>query len=281
MSLDRWRLYAYVLMTNHYHLLIETPEATLSKGMHRLNGSYTQRYNRRHGRVGHLFQGRYTSILVERESHLLTLIRYVVLNPVRAGIVRRPAEWKWSSYRATAGIRSCPPWLHREWILKLFGGARGAARRYRLFVEDRAGSDDRPWQALEGQVFLGSDGFRLRAQDLVAGAHENSAIPRVQRRPARPALELIARAACAEFRESEGALRSRRQSDARLAFAVLARRDALEPASRYSSLLGIGASGASELAKRGEALLNVSPAFRLQVERIRATIRARISKSET
>jgi len=82
-----WRCYAFVLMGNHYHLMAETPEATLSRGMRQLNGVYTLGFNRRHGRVGHLFQGRFKAILVERESHLLELIPYVALNPVRAGLV--------------------------------------------------------------------------------------------------------------------------------------------------------------------------------------------------
>ncbi len=91
-------------MSNHYHLVIETPEGNLSRGMRQLNGVYTQRYNRRHERVGHLFQGRYKAIVIDKESHLLEVCRYVVLNPVRAGMVKRPEQWRWSSFRATAGI---------------------------------------------------------------------------------------------------------------------------------------------------------------------------------
>jgi putative transposase len=88
-----WAVHAYCLMDNHYHLLIETPDGNLSKGMRQLNGVYTQRFNRQHGRVGHVFQGRYKAIIVQKESYLLKLARYVVLNPVRARMVRSPAEW--------------------------------------------------------------------------------------------------------------------------------------------------------------------------------------------
>ena len=103
-------VHAYCMMRNHYHLLIETPDGNLSQGMRQLNGVYTQRFNRRHNRVGHVLQGRYKAILVEKNSYLLELARYVVLNPVRAaGIVKSPGDWKWSSYRATAGYEKAIP----------------------------------------------------------------------------------------------------------------------------------------------------------------------------
>ena len=108
---QQWRCYAYCLMDNHYHLLLETPEGNLSRGMRRLNGTYTQAFNRRHERVGHVLQGRFTSILVDKDAYLLELCRYIVLNPVRAKLVRTVHAWPWSSYRATAGRASIPPWL--------------------------------------------------------------------------------------------------------------------------------------------------------------------------
>ena len=106
-----WVCHAWCLMDNHYHLLIETPDGNLSKGMRQLNGVYTQYSNRRHRRVGHLFQGRYKAILIDGDSYLLELARYVVLNPVRAGMVKGPGEWPWSSYLAMVGKQSSPPWL--------------------------------------------------------------------------------------------------------------------------------------------------------------------------
>ena len=107
----RWCCQAYCLMPNHYHLVVETPQANLSRGMRHLNGLYTQRYNRHRSRVGHVFQGRFKGILVERESHLLELVRYVVLNPVRAGIVEAAENYAWSSLRATLRLAPAPSWL--------------------------------------------------------------------------------------------------------------------------------------------------------------------------
>ncbi|MDZ7788589.1 MAG: transposase [Halofilum sp. (in: g-proteobacteria)] len=120
-----WRCHAWCQMTNHYHLLVETPDANLSRGMRQLNGVYTQYVNRTHGRVGHVFQGRYTGILVEGDSYLLEVARYVVLNPVRAGMVSDAGEWPWSSYAAMVGEAQCPPWLERDWLL---GSSRSAGR---------------------------------------------------------------------------------------------------------------------------------------------------------
>ena len=94
-----WICHAYCLMNNHYHLIIETPDGNLSGGMRQLNGIYTQYFNRRHKRAGHIFQGRYKAVLIEKESYLLEVSRYVVLNPVRAKAVETPEDWQWSSYK--------------------------------------------------------------------------------------------------------------------------------------------------------------------------------------
>ena len=105
-----WVCHAWCQMTNHYHIVVETRAGNLAAGMRQLNGVYTQSVNRRHGRVGHVFQGRYKAILVERDSYLLELARYVVLNPVRAGLVADLADWPWSSYPAIVARRAPPPW---------------------------------------------------------------------------------------------------------------------------------------------------------------------------
>jgi REP element-mobilizing transposase RayT len=154
-----WQVHAYCLMGNHYHLLIETGTPTLARGMKLLNGSYTQFFNRRHQRVGHLFQGRYRSILVDKKSYLLELARYIVLNPVRARMVRTAAHWEWSSYRATTGLAERPPLLTTDWILSSFADNRNQAQqRYRRFVQ--AGRNQpSPWEQINSQIYLGDDKF--------------------------------------------------------------------------------------------------------------------------
>jgi REP element-mobilizing transposase RayT len=177
-----WICHAFCLMTNHYHLVVETPDANLSLGMRQLNGVYSQQVNRTHGRVGHLFQGRFKGILVERDSYLLELARYVVLNPVRAGMVRAPGDWPWSSYRATVGEVPLPPFLETDWLLRAFADDRAAAvAAYRRFVADGIGAPSL-WRELKGQIYLGSEAFVERTQALIDPAQPLRDIPKRQRR---------------------------------------------------------------------------------------------------
>jgi len=131
-----WRCHAYCLMPNHYHLILQT-HGDLSAGLQEVNGRYAQWFNRRHGLTGHLFQGRFHSALVETDWHALELSRYIILNPVRAGLAALPEAWKWSSFRAAIGAARRPAFLTTSWLLELFGPDTGRAReRYRTFARD-------------------------------------------------------------------------------------------------------------------------------------------------
>jgi REP element-mobilizing transposase RayT len=170
-------------MSNHYHLLIETPEANLSKGMRQLNGVYTQDYNRRNHCCGHVFQGRYKSILVDKESYLLELTRYIVLNPVRAGMVLGAQDWPWSSYRATVGLAKKPDWLQDDWLLSAFGRHKtDAIKHYMKFVIDGMNRAS-VWADLKQQIYLGDEHFIDRVQSLVDASKDLSEIPAPQARP--------------------------------------------------------------------------------------------------
>jgi len=191
-----WLCFAWCLMDNHYHLLIQTPDGNLSKGMRQLNGVYTQISNRRHRRVGHLFQGRFKAILVDGDAYLLELARYVVLNPVRASMVKRPEHWPWSSYRASQGLVPAEDFLAADALLALFAGRRSTAReRYAKFVAEgiRAPS---PWEQLKGQVFLGDEGFVEKMQKRAGRQlREDVQIPVAHRRPPPPTLQQIEKSA--------------------------------------------------------------------------------------
>jgi len=188
-----WVIHAYCQMGNHYHLLIETPDGNLSKGMRQLNGVYTQRFNRSHGRVGHVFQGRYKALIVQKETYLQELARYIVLNPVRAGMVISPDEWRWSSYLATAGLCEVPGWLDTEWLLSGFATSKLEAQdRYRRFVADGRNQPS-PWDGLKNQIYLGSDEFVEQIQGRLALDKDLSEIPAAQRRPLPRPLVVYAR----------------------------------------------------------------------------------------
>jgi len=154
-----WLVHAYCQMTNHYHLLIETVDGNLSRGMRQLNGVYTQHFNQRHKQVGHLFQGRYQAILVQRDTYLLELSRYVVLNPLRARMVNRLEHWQWSSYPSVMGYSMAPDWLDADWLLSQFGKHRkGARKKYAEFVMQGAGLPS-PLDSSRGQLLLGDEAF--------------------------------------------------------------------------------------------------------------------------
>ncbi|MBA3735717.1 MAG: transposase [Actinobacteria bacterium] len=132
---QEWRVVTYCLMTNHYHLLVRPGEAGFGAGMQLLNSGHARRMNRRHGRTGHLFRNHYSWWPVERDSHLLEAARYIVLNPVRAGICKRPEQWRWSSYRATVDLEHPLDFFAASQLLALFGARPGKARAaFRDFV---------------------------------------------------------------------------------------------------------------------------------------------------
>ncbi len=241
-----WRCYAYCLMGNHYHLVVETPEPNLSAGMRRLNGVYTQAFNRNHERIGHLFQGRYKSILVERDSYLMELCRYVVLNPVRARLVTRVEDWRWSSYRAT-GLGATPPsWLDTASVLARFGGDGASARAaYRRFVRDGIGARS-PWEDLRGQIWLGGEAFREAMQRRLRG-RSTSDIAAAQTRPARPDGTEVLAAVMTAFTIAEAPLLARHDQNAYRAAAFLLRRAANLPLREVAALFSVSPSRISRI----------------------------------
>jgi REP element-mobilizing transposase RayT len=206
-AMDRFdaQVLAYCLMGNHYHLVLHTRSANLSRLMRHVNGVYTQAYNRRHGLVGHLLQGRFKAILVDRAAYLMALCRYVERNPVAAKMVRQAGDWPWSSYRAHVGQVAAPRWLDSDGLHGYLLGrpaahARDRARACQRYAALVAQSDPRDadfWnEALHGQIFLGDEAFAQRMQALAqpqrAAARE---APRAQRRPQPAAWQaLLARA---------------------------------------------------------------------------------------
>lgn len=189
-----WKIHGYCLMTNHYHFIVETIEGNLSNGMRQLNGVYTQHFNHTHHRVGHVFQGRYKGILIEKEAYLLEASRYVVLNPVRARMVNNAEDWPWSSYQAMVGQQVTEEWLVTDWLLSQFSVHRKRAiAKYIAFVREGVGLTSL-WIDKSHQIFLGNEVFVKAMQKTFNKGADLRVIPRTQCRPmAKPSMHYLSR----------------------------------------------------------------------------------------
>jgi REP element-mobilizing transposase RayT len=237
-----WRLHAFVLMTNHDHLFVETPEANLSAGMHLLNSSYTSYFNRRHRRAGHLFQGRFRGHLIEEEGYYLEVSRYVHLNPVRAKMVRRPEQWRWSSYAGYQRVSRTLAWVTYETVLGEFGRPKDRARRaYAQFVRDGIERPPRsPFADALGGLLVGSERFIGRVRRMLEEQPADPDRPQLQRVRGRPTLGEIVAAVSDDFGVWASDWRPGRRIDdaSRAVAAYLARRRFGYPATQIARFLG-------------------------------------------
>ncbi len=241
-TVERYRVicHAFCLMDNHYHLLIETPEGNLSQGMQHLNSVYSQSFNRRHERVGHVLQGRFKAILVDKDSYLLEVCRYIALNPVRAGFVSMPAAWPWSSYRAQAGLSPPPRFLTVDWILDCFDESDRirAQQRFRQFVLRGLAEDGRIERVLDEVLFVGSNAYVSTLREAIS-----CRTPPSERRKANPG---TTRPALAEL---FGGCNSKVDRDARICEALL---DHRYRTSEVAAHLNVHRSTILRIVRRGQ-----------------------------
>ncbi len=219
--------------------------------MQHFQSRYAQRFNKRHGRVGHLFQGRFKSVIVEREAYLLELCRYIVLNPVRAGIVERPEDYRWSSYRAKIGLEKPPEWLCMD-SLALFGSdAKTARQEYKAFVEAAIGVADDLMAKVVGQIVLGTAEFVATVQELIDSEERSTEHPRFQREVGRPPLDAIMTAVAEKMDVTEEEIRTNRGALCRMIYARLGWWEGLRTLREIARELGLRSAGhVSNLVKR-------------------------------
>jgi REP-associated tyrosine transposase len=252
-------VHVWCLMTNHYHLLMETPDGNLSRIMRHINGAYTNYFNTKRRRAGHLFQGRYKAILVDRDAYALELSRYIHLNPVRAGMCLRPEEYAWSSYRNYVGQQAAPGWLRREEVLGHFGGDE---KRYQRFVEEGLkGEVASPLDEALASTILGGEKF---VQEIIAlhlsGVSPSRDLPGLQQLSSRWSIDDIV----AAVESTMGAEKS------------LARNVALYLCHRHSGAklreigerFGVGESAVSQGSRRTRDKVAEDESLRGRVERI-------------
>ncbi|MCK4505185.1 MAG: transposase [Candidatus Aegiribacteria sp.] len=184
--------HGYCIMSTHYHLILETPDGNISRGMHLLHSTYAQYFNKRHDFVGHVFQGRFHSILVQRELYLLELCRYIVLNPLRAGLVKHPGEYIWSSFNEMAGIvRQEDSILSTEWVLSRFGTELDEARKNYIHFILEGIDKPSPFSHTVGKIFLGNKEFLSSLENILKPVINKKSIPREQRYAYRPTLSEV------------------------------------------------------------------------------------------
>jgi len=235
-----WSLIAWVLMTNHFHLVIQTPEPNLSRGMHWLNGSYAGWFNHGHKRWGHLFGGRFKAFIIEKDAYFAEVLRYVVLNPVRAKMVEGPEKYRWSSYRATAGLEAPPEWLDTSAALSPFGGVSEAgSANYRTFVAEKMGCEQRLWD----QLILGSETWARNMRRVLQSKRRSPEHPRTQRAIGRPKLRHIVRVVAVLAGTKQSEIRRARGGPIRRLIAWIGWNEGLSRLRDIASALGLRSLG--------------------------------------
>ena len=258
------RIHAYCLMSNHYHLLLETPDGNLPQIMRHINGAYTTYFNVKRQRSGHLFQGRYKAILVEADEYATQLSRYIHLNPVRAGMVEEPGDYRWSSYQYYAGWQTPPEWLQTDFITDFFGGKKSIAqKRYREFVCSLLNQEyESPLKEVVASTILGSAPFVMEMQErFVETAKRNPDVPALKELSGRKTVEEIRAGVYASFAEKP----------------QLARKAALYVCHKYSGkklkeigdCFGVGDSAVAKTSQRLAELMAKDKRVGKQIKRLK------------
>lgn len=271
----QWIVFQYVLMTNHFHLVLQLTEETLSSGMRWLNSRYAQAFNRRHDRTGHLFQGRFHGRLVEKERYLLEVLRYVVLNPVRAKMVSHPEAYVWSGHCALAGLCRAPSWLAVAQTLRCFAPEPEDARSlYVRFVDEGIGLERCPWDDVVGQIYLGSEEWVKEIRERIESKPRSDVYPSVQKDPVPPRMMDVIAAVATATLTNENLIRFGRGGRPRMLAAWLGCHQAhLGLRSIAAALRVRSAGGISKMIRACEDQLRSDPRLQEEVDRCLVALR--------
>jgi len=238
-------------------------------------GSYASWFNKRHARVGHLFQGRFKSFLVEKDAYLREVVRYVVLNPVRANMVERPEDYRWSSYRATAGLETSAAWLAIDSIIPYFGEPNSWQTNYRAWVADKVGSTERLWDKLENGIYLGTTSWLKTIRKKVESKPRSDEHPAIQRAVGRPKMATIVAAVAKAFSMKADAIRHGHGGLARMVTAWLGWWEGLARLRAIAASLRLDSCGrVSNLIRDCEQSLHHNPDLQSLVDQAFAALNA-------
>lgn len=274
-----WRVLAWILMNNHFHLFLRTPRPNLSSGMHDLNSGYVSCFNRRHGRCGPLLQGRFHAVLVERDYHYWELSRYIHLNPIRAGLADRPESFVWGSCRFYFNERGAPNWLAWDEVLSGHGASVKEARReyWRFLTEGAAGKLSNPLDNALASTLYGSQAFVERLRSWLTGRPSNKEVPVSRELRKSAGIEEIEAVVCEKFGVSRDALMRKRRwrNEARLAAVYLSRKITWAPVGEVGSRFGgVTGSAVSRIVARAMAQRQTDRRFELLLRRCEAALSA-------
>ncbi len=272
-----WILTSYVLMSNHFHLVVQLTCRSLSRGMHWLDSEYPRYFNRRHRRVGHLYQGRFNAPLIEKETYSLEVLRYDALNPVRAGMVARPEDHAWSSHCAVLGLAKAPEWLAVDDLLVQFAPQRDLARaNYKNFVDAAIGVDHNPWKDIVGQLYLGSEQWIEKIREQIDLKPRSDDHPRAQRLVDTVTMSAVVAGVAGCLSIDQERVRYSRGGVPRMLAAWIGRNEALLTNSEVAAGLRIrSATQVTRLVRRCDRELDKNPILRGWLDRCVSTIRGK------
>jgi len=267
-------LHAYALMDNHYHLLMETPKANLSQIMQNINTSYTVYVNRKYQRSGHLLQGRFKGIIVDKDRYLVALSRYIHLNPVRAKLVKRPLNYPWTSYRAFIDEKVKDSLVDTEDTLSYFSKhTNRAIKAYREFVEGDEGREENPFAKVEAGILLGEGAFKAKVLRLIERMKVDEEVPQTKRFRKRVSIDAVIKACQLFYGKNRKELIKRvKGNEGRQVAIYLAKVLTGEKGKEIGRYFGIKGPALSDAIKRLEGRLEKESQLRERIEFLKGRI---------